>query len=155
MSLVDEVRSFRQRVAERLRELEPLVQEYNELKQIAAEIGLDDPRPTGSTPIAPGESLDARVPPADVLAERAKARARSSTEPRSRPRARRQSPPARRSESSDLGRRVLEAVQADPGKTVADYAEVLGVAPTALYRPIRELTTDGALVKRSRQLFPD
>jgi transposase-like protein len=49
---------------------------------------------------------------------------------------------------------VLAAAEADPGKTVADYAEVLGVAPTALYRPVRQLTTEGALVKRARQLFP-
>jgi DNA-binding Lrp family transcriptional regulator len=49
---------------------------------------------------------------------------------------------------------VLEAVRAEPGKTVGDYAEILGVAATALYRPVRELTNDGVLVKRARQLFP-
>jgi transposase-like protein len=49
---------------------------------------------------------------------------------------------------------VLAAARTNPGKTVADYAEMLGVAPTALYRPVRQLTSEGALVKRARQLFP-
>jgi hypothetical protein len=151
MSLVDEVRSFRERVAQRLRELEPLVREYNELTQIAAEIGLDNP---GSPAPRPSESVGVRVRPAEESAGPAKAPAKPGSQPRSRPRTRR-SAPVRRSESSDLGQRVLEAVRADPGKTVADYAEVLGVAPAALYRPVREMTTDGALVKRARQLFPN
>ncbi len=56
--------------------------------------------------------------------------------------------------SSELAQRVLAAVRSDPGKTVADYSASLGVAPTMLYRPVRELTTAGALLKRARQLFP-
>jgi transposase-like protein len=50
---------------------------------------------------------------------------------------------------------VLDAVRAEPGKTVAEYAAILGVAPTALYRPVRRLANEGALVNRARQLFPD
>ena len=50
--------------------------------------------------------------------------------------------------------RVLDAVSRHPGKTVADYAEALEVPPTSLYRPVRELTAAGVLVKRARQLFP-
>jgi hypothetical protein len=159
MSLVDEVRSFRQRVAQRLDELEPLVREYNELKQIAAEIGLDDEGPgepaaaasdrPAEAPDSPAEaggaSVEAATRPAEAVAE-------SIGKPRGRPRARR-SNTTRRTEAADLRHRVVDAVRADPGKTVADYAVVLGVAPTALYRPVRELTTEGALVKRARQLF--
>jgi transposase-like protein len=61
--------------------------------------------------------------------------------------------PAQRGDG-ELARRVLEAVRADPGMTVAEYAAILGVAPTTLYRPVRRLTNDGSLVKRARQLFP-
>lgn len=113
MPLIDEVRSFRQRVAERLNELEPLVREYNELKRVAAEIGLGDA--AGDTAAEPGEDGG---------------------------------------RSGGVADRVLDAVRADPGKTVADYAAILGVPATTLYRPVRELTTDGVLVKRARHLFP-
>src|SRR6202035_883649 len=53
-----------------------------------------------------------------------------------------------------LADRVLEAVRADPGKTVAEYAEILGLPATGLYRPVRELTTEGVLANRARQLYP-
>ncbi len=52
-----------------------------------------------------------------------------------------------------IAARVLEAVRTHPGKTVAEYAELLELAPGTLYRPVRELTTEGALFKRARQLF--
>lgn len=50
--------------------------------------------------------------------------------------------------------RVLDAVRRDPGKTVAEYAKSLKVPATSLYRPVRELTAAGVLVKRARQLYP-
>jgi len=137
MSLVDEARTVRDRIAARLRELEPLVHEYDELMQIAAEMGLDRVQ------------TESDSTPTDV-------RRAAATGSRPRPRA-----PARGASvaeapavAGELTDRVLEAVRVDPGRTVAEYAEVLGVAATALYRPVRKLTDEGVLVKRVRQLFP-
>ena len=144
MSLIDEVESFRQRISERLQELEPLVQEYQELKRIAAELGVEEEHP-GLAPVPGGDT-------AAAAAARTVSTTRSG---RSRRRAR--APAAggnRRGDGTDLGEGVLDAVRAEPGKTVADYARILGVSPTQLYRPVRELTTEGELVKRARQLFP-
>jgi hypothetical protein len=123
MSLVDEARTVRQRIVERLHELEPLVQEYEELKLLAAEMGID-------------EALEG----ADQLhSARRRRSARAAHEG---------------SESTnDLRELVLRAVEADPGKTIAEYADMLGVASTSLYRPVRELTSSGELSKRARQLF--
>jgi hypothetical protein len=139
MSLVDEARTVRQRVADRLAELEPLVREYEELEQLAAEMGLE-------------RSSSA------AAADRAEPHA--TQQPRRSTRARRT--PARRNHarsddpagSGDLATRVVDAVRAAPGKTVAEYASDLDVSSTALYRPVRQLTTSGAIVKRARQLFP-
>ena len=139
MPLIDEVRSFRQRVAERLHELEPLVREYNELKQVAAEIGLDEA--VGETATTLGE--DGAAVATSEAGEERRGRDRSS-----------RASDGRRAASAELGDRVLEAVLADPGKTVAEYAAILGVPATTLYRPVRELTTDGALLKRVRHLYP-
>jgi hypothetical protein len=116
MSLADEARAVRQRIAARLRELEPLVREYEDLKRLAAEMGLDD--------------------------------ASAATRPSSN------DAPGPQTPSSQTAGRVLDAVRSDPGKTVAEYAKSLEVPATSLYRPVRELTAAGVLVKRSRQLFP-
>jgi hypothetical protein len=134
MSLADEARMVRQRVAQRLRELEPLVREYNELRDIAAEIGLEEAREPQSASTGRGARMNRG-------ARRAGSPGRSVA-------TRAQAPPAR------VAERVLEAVRSNPGKTVAEYAVILGVSATALYRPVRELTNNGTLVKRARQLFP-
>ena len=117
MSLADEARAVRQRIAARLRELEPVAREYEDLKRVAAEMGLDDESP--------------------------------------RPARRASATPARReAPGGQMAGRVLDAVRGDPGKTVAEYAKSLKVPATSLYRPVRELTSAGVLVKRARQLFP-
>jgi hypothetical protein len=50
MSLVDEARTVRERIVTRLRELAPLVREYDELSAVAIEIGLEVP----SDEVGPG-----------------------------------------------------------------------------------------------------
>lgn len=168
MSLVEEARTVRQRIAARLRELEPAVKEYNELRKLAAEMGIDEPVPTKPAARTPAPAVEpaaakpaAASPPAATPIEAAE-----PTEPRRRgpasrsrraattPSRARQQQATSAEDDPDVSALVLEAVRADPGKTVADYAKVLDVAPTALYRPVRELTNDGELVKRARQLFP-
>src|SRR6185437_12499064 len=44
-SLADEVRELRQRVAERMAELEPMVREYEQLQKVAAELGIESEQP--------------------------------------------------------------------------------------------------------------
>jgi hypothetical protein len=140
MSLMEEVLIVRERVVARLRELEPLVREYEELKLAAAEMGIDVNKNFAESP---------RGGPAKPAARRPRGRARSGQRRATRAAARSPEPPAQ-----DLGDRVLQAVSADPGKTVAEYARALDLAPTAIYRPVRELATSGAIVKRARQLYP-
>lgn len=135
MSLVDEARTVRQRIADRLAELEPLVREYEELKQLAAEMGLEQ------SASAPRSASGLEQP-------------RRSTRARRQASRRTQAATNDQAAASALATRVVDAVTAAPGKTVAEYAADLDVAPTALYRPVRQLTTSGAIVKRARQLFP-
>jgi hypothetical protein len=117
MSLADEARAVRQRIAARLHELEPLVREYEDLRRLAAEMGVDE-------------------------------------DPSSPPRRGSASPPRSSAPGGQMAERVLAAVREDPGKTVAEYAKSLKMPATSLYRPVRELTSAGVLVKRARQLFP-
>jgi hypothetical protein len=138
MSLVDEARTVRQRIADRLAELEPLVREYEELRQLAAEMGVEQ----AST----GGSSGART--SEIKPSRAGRTRRSSSSKGRRKSVPNTAPPG------ELAQRVMEVVRSEPGKTVAEYAADLQVAPTALYRPVRQLTTAGDVIKRARQLFP-
>jgi transposase-like protein len=137
MSLIEEARTVRQRIVARLRELEPLVREYEELRQAAAELGIDEATAAPASSARPSGT-----------ARRTQGRARSRSSPA------RAAPVSAAEPADELGERVLDAVRSAPGQTVAEYARALGVAPTALYRPVRELTTAGTIVKRARQLYP-
>jgi hypothetical protein len=141
MSLLEEARFMRQRVIDRLRELEPLVREYNELRSLATgDMGIGEqelPLAWDERPRSDGSATSARTP------RRGK---RRPTAARRRP--------VQPSAEGNISERALDAVRTRPGKTVAEYAAMLDMTPTALYRPVRELSKQGAIVKRARQLFP-
>lgn len=132
-SVIDEVRAVRQRVARRLAELEPLVREYEQLLEVAGGLGIDTE--SGAQPeVSPATGP---APP------------RRKTAPRRG--SQRSAPAAPRPDRSLL---IVEAVRASPGATVAEVATTLEAPAKSLYRPVRELTISGALIKRGRQLFP-
>jgi hypothetical protein len=141
MSLADEARTLRERVAARLAELEPLVREYEELQRVAAEIGLAAATPASSTSEAPAA---APATAADTEQRPARATPRQQTRQAQR----------RVAAAAERDARVLEAVAANPGATVAEIASVLGVDAVSLYRPVRDLASTGKVVKRGRGLYP-
>jgi hypothetical protein len=142
MSLADEARTLRERVATRLAELEPLVREYQELQRVAAEIGLASPEPASSA------SEEPEAPPAAPAGDAQ--RARPAAPRRRQPRR----GPSRVAAAAERDARLLEAVSANPGATVAEIATALGVDAVSLYRPVRDLASTGQVVKRGRGLFP-
>ena len=147
MSLADEARTLRERVAARLAELEPLVREYEELQRVAADIGLGQATPKAAA-ITGADSGDADSAPAARDNEQQRP---TRSAPRKRQPRRRQ---ARATASAERDARVLDAVAAHPGATVAEISSVLGVDAVSLYRPVRDLASAGKIVKRGRGLFP-
>jgi IclR helix-turn-helix domain len=131
-SLADEVRELRQRVAERMAELEPLVREYEQLRKVAAELGIEPEQP--AAPASDGAPATAPATPA----------ARRTRRPRAK------TPAVQREHAA----RLLEVVSSKPGATVAEIAAEIGAQPTSLYRLVRDLASEGALTKRGRGLFP-
>jgi hypothetical protein len=93
----------------RLKELEPLVEEYRQLRQLAKRLG-----------VTTGE-----ITPRRVLAK-----------------------PGQRREQ------VLERVTSQPGVTVRELGRAMGVDPTSLYRPVRQLEAEGAIRKDGPHLHP-
>jgi hypothetical protein len=155
VSVIDEIKGLEDRVAQRLKELRPLVDEYRELEQVAQRLGVspaaaDTPSPrrgtgrrsrsTGKAPTSSGVTRPAGG------SRRASSGAPPSAGARS----------AGAASTRTNGRRdqLLEMVRARPGITVREVGSELGVDPTSLYRIVHRLEQDGALEKRGRGLLP-
>jgi hypothetical protein len=138
VSVLDDLRAAEERVAQRLKELEPAVTEYRELAEVAKRLGIDVEE---ATPVAKGSRPALRRTRAG--AERAKSSAttaKASTRPRSR------AATGKRSEQ------LVDLVRARPGITVREAGTELGVDPTSLYRIIHRLEESGAVRKNGRGL---
>lgn len=130
MSVIDELKGLEDRVAQRMAELRPLVDEYRELEQVAQRLGVS-PSVAADTPPRPRRTR-----------RRARASARTNA--------------GGNGSGRGNGRRdqLLEMVKARPGITVREVGSELGVDPTSLYRIVHRLEQDGALQKRGRELLP-
>ena len=131
MSVIEEFRGLEDRVAQRMAELRPLVDEYHELERIAERLGLSQTAAKTGAPRGRGGARRAR---GNASSTRARASGRTR----------------------DGGRRdqLLAVVKEQPGITVREVGTRLGVDPTSLYRIVHRLEKDGALRKNGRELRP-
>jgi len=136
MSVLDEFRGLETRVAKRLGELRPMVEEYRELEQVARRLGLDN----GDT--RPAHAVGASKP--SQRSARGRRRA-SATSGRS---------DAARGVQGGRQQQVAELVQRRPGITVRELGAELGADPTSLYRIVRRLEREGTIQKDGRHLRP-
>ena len=140
MSVIDELRGLEERVAQRMQELRPLVDEYQELEQVAQRLG-----------VSPRDGADTSTP------ARRSSRRKGSTR---RSAATTRASTATSAQATGRGRRngrrdqLLSMVKARPGITVREVGTELGVDPTSLYRVVHRLEQEGALQKRGRELLP-
>jgi Homeodomain-like domain-containing protein len=146
VSVIDELRGLEERVAKRMQELRPLVDEYHELEQYAQRLGV--PPTDGADPSAP--------PPRSARRSRSTRKSAATTRTTGAART------AGAARASDSGRdprdgrreQLLSMVKARPGITVREVGTALGVDPTSLYRIVHRLEKEGALQKRGRELLP-
>jgi hypothetical protein len=140
--VIDELRRLEERVAKRMQELRPLVEEYHELEQYAERLR-----------VSPSDGADA-----SGSALRANGRRRSSRKSAATPRTSgaARTAGAARASAGGRGRReqLLSMVKARPGITVREVGTELGVDPTSLYRIVHRLEKEGELRKRGRELLP-
>ena len=201
MSLVDQVRKLEQQVVDRLKELEPLTREYDQLRKVAERLGLkytpgsaksDDgakPSATRRRTAKPAAKRAARKP---AKVQAVQSRGRSAAKPSAKPRGTRSTTapkakankakakatggaktatrarPRKRAAASRQrsgGRRaaarpgqrhedVLRLVGENPGITVREIGERLGVDATGLYRVVNQLTDEGRVRKDGTGLQP-
>ena len=139
MSVIDELRGLEDRVAKRMQELRPLVDEYHELEQYAQRLG-----------VAPRDGADTPGP-----APRSTRRSRSTRKTAAgRSTSARKAPAGDRNAGNGRRDQLLSMVKARPGITVREVGTELGVDPTSLYRVVHRLEKDGELKKRGRELLP-
>ena len=118
-------------ISERLKELKPLVEEYQRLEAAAA--ALDGVSATGGS--ATGGAAAARP--------RAARRAPSGTRRRGRPRG-----------SGTRARQALELVRSRPGITIPEMAGEMGIKQNYLYRVLPGLEQEGKVRKDGRGWHP-
>ena len=140
MSVIDELKGLEERVAQRMQELRPLVDEYQELEQVAQRLG-----------VSPGDGADTSTP-----ARRSSRRKGSTRRNAATTRASTATSAPSTGHGRPNGRRdqLLSMVKARPGITVREVGTELGVDPTSLYRVVHRLEQEGALQKRGRELLP-
>ncbi len=125
----DFLQTKREEIAGRLRELEPLVEEYRQLEAAAAALaGLTGASRAASAP------RRGRAP-----ARAARTRKPTGSGRRGRPRG-----------SGTRALQTLELVKAKPGITIPEIASQMGIKQNYLYRVLPGLEKDGKVLKRDR-----
>jgi outer membrane biosynthesis protein TonB len=139
MNVLDELRAVEGRIAGRLAELEPLVQEYNELREIAERLNIDitvavepkpaaepKPEPAAATKPAAAPKPAATTKPAAAPKPKPKAKAKAKAKPKAKPAAKPKPKSKPRAASAPKGaaKRVTgAAVRRQPGGTQRAGAE--------------------------------
>lgn len=122
MTVLEQVRRLEQEVLERLKDLEPLLDEYQQLCTRASRLGLH---------YTPGqERQSANRPDGTRVTSRSRTRGGLT----------KATAGSRRAD-------VQRLVAANPGITVTRLGQELGVDPTGLYRVVRGLAAEGVIVK--------
>jgi hypothetical protein len=135
MYMADFLTEKRSEIETRLKELKPLVEEYERLE--AAAVALDG---VPAIAPAPARAASARAP------KKAPVRRRSSTNgsaARGRPKG-----------SSTRGAEALALVKENPGITIPQIAEKMGIKQNYLYRVLAGLAEDGEVTKDGRGWHP-
>lgn len=127
----------RSEIAERLRELEPLVEEFRQLEAAAA--ALAGVAPAKAKPRRPAAAAAAARTGRPKAAERPQAASNGAAKRRGRPRG-----------SGARAQQALDLVGAQPGITIPEIAQAMGIKQNYLYRVLPTLEKEGKVVKKDR-----
>jgi CRP-like cAMP-binding protein len=131
--MADFLEEKKREIDSRLKELRPLVDEYERLQ--AASTALDG--------VASGAGRNAVSQAPARSSRRARTRGSTGTGRRGRPRG-----------SGTRSKQALELVQARPGITIPEIAEAIGIQQNYLYRVLPALQKEGLVRKEGRGWHP-
>jgi outer membrane biosynthesis protein TonB len=176
VTVLDDLRLMEERIAARIAELEPLVQEYNELQQIAERLGIDraraaaaaakkaaakpkaEPKPVPAAKAAPATPKPVAEPKAKAAAKpKAKPKSPAKRKPAAKRRAAkgaavRRQPGGTQKAGAERREHMLDLIRERPGITVPELSEALEVDAPSLYRVVRKLQSDGIVAKDGKSL---
>jgi hypothetical protein len=136
-----------QEITDRLKELKPLVEEYRRLEEATAALDGIPASPNGAPATSPGSTRGRRGPGRPRGSKTTTALA--STKPASaKPAAKR-----RRWRRKGAGKRAAQAlalIVAEPGITIPELAEKMGIKTNYLYRVLPSLEQAGRVRKEGR-----
>jgi hypothetical protein len=144
----------RQEIAERLKELKPLVDEYNRLEAAAAALQGVGGTATTATATAtprrrgPGRPRGSVSRKATAATAAAPAKAKAGAKKGGRGRA------GRRKGSGTRAAEALSFVQGQPGITIPELAAKMGIKQNYLYRVLPGLEQEGKVTKTGRGWHP-
>jgi hypothetical protein len=148
-TVIEDLKRLEDRILARINELEANAAELEQLREVAARLGiLDREGRDGALATATATRARRRTPGARGRASGTKAQpggARSAT---------RVATAAPAGSQSTRRERVLEVVGVEPGISVREIVAQLGVNRTSLYPVVRQLVTDGLLYKDGPGLWP-
>jgi hypothetical protein len=153
MSVLEDLQGLKNRVRERVRELRPLVAELEQLEAVAQRLGIDvgDGAEQPEQPEQPEQQEQPARPAGAASAPRRGSRRRTGDAARSRPATRQRGGRARAGSRQE---QLLSLVRENPGITVREAGQRLGVDGTSLYRVVHRLEREGAVTKEGTQLQP-
>lgn len=150
-SVMEDLKQLEDRILARIRELEASVAELEQLREVAARLGILAGDGRNSAPT--------RTQAAPAARSRRRARGHASTTRARTGGARSATVGGNRSATlhtnggSTRRERVLEVVAIEPGISVREIVAQLGVNRTSLYPVVRQLVSDGLLHKDGRGLW--
>ncbi len=159
MSELEELRAVEERIAARLGELQPVVEEYEELQRAAQRLGIDVQALRKRHGGRDGVPRDAPSSDARAARDARSARDRPASRRRRRPEpvrvadeATAAQPGGTRAKGAERRQQVIALIRERPGITVPDVSRELGLEPPPVYRVIRKLLAAGVVVKDGKRL---
>ncbi len=163
LPVTDFLTEKRQQIADRLKELEPLVEEHRRLEAAAAALGkLGASAPAGAaTTVAtttrrrPGRPRGSANRASQAAPGASPAPTPTATPVKAAPKkAVRKGRRGRRKGSGTRAAEALSAVQGQPGITIPELATKMGIQATYLYRVLPGLEKEGKAEKKGRGWYP-
>jgi hypothetical protein len=143
MNVPDVIDQTRTQIEKRLRELAPLIAEFERLQAADAALAslpaARDGRRATTRPRKPGRPRDSRSTTKPVSAKALKATRR---------------PPDRRKGTGSRAAESLKLVEAQPGITIPELAVAMGINQNYLYRVLPGLQKEGRVRKQGRGWHP-
>jgi hypothetical protein len=149
-TVMEDLKHLEDRILARIHELEANVAELEQLREVAARLGILDDARSDRAPSRSRATATAR--PRRPARSRSSGTAGRAGGARSATRGSANHQPMPR--HTTRRERVLEVVGGEPGISVREVVAALGVNRTSLYPVVRQLVSDGLLHKDGRGLWP-